>query len=180
MSTPNSRDIIQVHNDDKSNRIDDVIDKYCYLCLEEINFYYKFDCGCHNYFHTKCVENKIIEKCLICKKKINPKSNTIVTHDKIFDLYYSNLFLEKIKKILDIFFVIYALFPNFFTFGLYIVLNLGLIFGFGLPFMLINVICCIIKKYVFTFEFLDHSFLLLFIITTFILGINGVMNLNLI
>jgi hypothetical protein len=69
----------------------DCTDKQCYLCLEQIEYYYKFNCNCHKFFHIKCIENNVIQKCLICNKKI--LRNLFIPEDsEIFDLYYSEFF----------------------------------------------------------------------------------------
>ena len=136
--------------------------------MEQINYYYKFDCGCHNYFHTDCVKDNLFEKCLICKKKNNLVNNINTINNEIFDLYYTNLFLPKIKKILDVLFIFVKLNPNIFTFGLYILINIILIFVFVVPFIIFNIICNISKKYL--FEFFNFYFLLLIVnISIFIL-----------
>ena len=41
-------------------------DKYCYICLEKINYYIKYECGCYNYIHNNCNIN--INNCLLLKK----------------------------------------------------------------------------------------------------------------
>lgn len=128
-------------------------EKNCYLCLEKINYYYKFDCGCHNYFHNECIKDKLIDRCLICKKKIISLNNVN------YDLYYSDLFLVKIKKILNVFFVIFKLCPNFITFGLFIMINIFLTFGLVIPSVALNIGYNFIKKYF--FELMDYCFLLL-------------------
>lgn len=28
--------------------------KDCYICMEPINYYFKYECGCHNYCHYEC------------------------------------------------------------------------------------------------------------------------------
>jgi hypothetical protein len=152
----NNSNIIQLCGDNI-----DQINTNCYLCLEQINYYYKFDCGCHNYFHTDCVKDNFFEKCLICKKKINLVNNILNINNEIFDLYYTNLFLPKIKKILDIFFIFVKLYPNIFTFGLYILINIILIFVFVVPFIIFNIIYNISKKYY--LEFFGFCFLLLIV-----------------
>ena len=49
------------------------IDK-CYICLDEINYYYKLNCNCHQLIHDECLYN--LDKCTICKQDFN------------FDLHY--------------------------------------------------------------------------------------------
>lgn len=46
----------------------------CFVCLEKVHYYYKFNCNCHNYLHSECIDKKILSNCLICKKKINHTS----------------------------------------------------------------------------------------------------------
>jgi hypothetical protein len=60
----------------------------CYFCLEDIDYYIKFNCNCHNYLHTKCLENVFFTNSFICKKKI---SNEKIS-DKNF-IYFNNLMI---------------------------------------------------------------------------------------
>ena len=41
----------------------------CFICLNDVDYYIKFDCECHNYLHTNCVKNDFLNKCFICHKK---------------------------------------------------------------------------------------------------------------
>jgi len=41
----------------------------CFICLNDVDYYMKFDCECHNYLHTICVNNNFLNKCFICHKK---------------------------------------------------------------------------------------------------------------
>jgi hypothetical protein len=43
----------------------------CFLCLDKVDYYIKYNCDCHNYLHINCIDNQIFSNCFICKKKIN-------------------------------------------------------------------------------------------------------------
>lgn len=152
-------EISNLNSNLNSNSNSNSTDKCCYLCLEQINYYYQFECGCYNYIHSKCIEDKKIHKCLICKKKINLSSNN--NYD-IFDLYYSYLFLEIINKIFNYFITVFEFCPNIFTLGLLIMLNIFCTFVFIIPVILLNIIFNFIKKYL--FELIDLYLLFLFFV----------------
>ena len=42
-------------------------DNRCYLCLENINYYFIDKCECHQYLHDNCY-NILEKKCIICNK----------------------------------------------------------------------------------------------------------------
>ena len=102
----------------------------CYLCLEDIDYYIKFNCECHNYLHTECIKNKFITDCFICKKKIlfldnvyskeliitnylTNKINTICHLDKLpyLILKNNNCFELILYIFLSIFFTIIIIIP---------------------------------------------------------------------
>lgn len=63
----------------------------CYYCLEDINYYIKFNCECHNYLHTECIKSNI-SNCLICKKNIIPENNIYS-----IELIFTNYLMKKIN-----------------------------------------------------------------------------------
>lgn len=74
----------------------------CYFCLEDIDYYIKFNCNCHNYLHTRCLENEFFTNCLICKKKINKKNfihidNLTITNFVVDKLNVKN-YLKKLQN----------------------------------------------------------------------------------
>ena len=137
------------------------VDKQCYLCLEQIEYYYKFNCNCHNFFHSKCIENNIIQKCLICNKNIS--QNVFIPHDifipsdsEIFDLSHSIFFIDKIIKIIKIFFIFFNLHSNILTFTFFLVVNIVLTFMIIIPIVLLNISYNFIKKNI--FKILDFHY----------------------
>lgn len=122
-------------------------DTQCYLCLEAIDYYYKFNCGCYNFYHTECIGHNNFSKCLICKKKIAHVIN-IMSDSEIFDLTLSEKFFEflKIKKNFQIFLILLKLYPNFLTFIIFLTINIGLSIGLIIPVILLNISFNFIKK----------------------------------
>lgn len=55
----------------------------CFICLKDIDYHIKFDCKCHNYLHTDCVNNYSLTECFICHKKIT-KLDLLTKKYKIF------------------------------------------------------------------------------------------------
>ena len=138
----------------------DCIDKQCYLCLEQIEYYYKFDCNCHNFFHIKCIENNIIQKCLICNKNIFIPHDIFIQGDSyIFDLSQSIFFIDKIIKIIEMFFIIFNLHLNILTFSIFLIVNIVLTLTIIIPIVLLNIFYNFTKKNI--FKILDLGFSLL-------------------
>ena len=69
----------------------------CYICLEPINYYYKFNCRCHIYIHNNCISDPIVEKCILCKKFNN--------NIQIECYYFDIILMNKIINILKISFI---------------------------------------------------------------------------
>ena len=142
----------------------------CYLCLEKINYFHKFDCSCHNYVHTHCIKNNLINDCLICKKKIHNLTslkyidNMVKNKPDIFNMYYSDLILVHTSIILEILIIPFKLYPNVYTFLLYIIFNLLFVFVIILPSMFVNIIYNICKIYL-----LDLCLLILFTLIPIVL-----------
>lgn len=79
----------------------------CYFCLEDIDYYIKFNCDCHNYLHCKCLENEFFTNCLICKKFISNKKiceknfvhlNNLIITNFVIDKLNLQYYLEKLKN----------------------------------------------------------------------------------
>jgi len=95
----------------------------CYFCLEDIDYYIKFDCKCHNYLHIDCLTNHIFTNCLICKKRIIQKkfinSNKLIITNYLMNKINSKYYLNKLTvltltsenhSMLILFFIISILF----------------------------------------------------------------------
>lgn len=95
----------------------------CYFCLEDINYYIKFNCKCHNYLHTKCFENNIFTNCFICKKRIIQKnfinSNGLIITNYLMNKINATHYLNKLtvltltsenRLMLILFFIVSILF----------------------------------------------------------------------
>ena len=83
----------------------------CYICLNKINYYYKFDCECFQYIHDECFEN--INKCIICKKEnfINIDIN-LINYYIIIDNFTKNYYIIKIIQTIFYFNLIINFFLN--------------------------------------------------------------------
>lgn len=60
--------IIQIQSD-KYNEFNECAQ--CYICLEPIEYYIKFDCECYNFCHVQCITESKPTKCSICRGNIN-------------------------------------------------------------------------------------------------------------
>jgi hypothetical protein len=74
----------------------------CYVCLEQIEYYYCFDCTCYNHVHEQCISNSNFNRCVICKKSISHKQ--FIKNDIIFNEEYfeenPNILNEYYKELL--------------------------------------------------------------------------------
>lgn len=119
----------------------------CYICLEPVNYYYKFNCDCHNFFHKECIEHNNVDKCLICNKK-NTKNIFIFQNSEIFDFTFSEKIIDflKIIKFLEIFLIYVELYPNILTFYFFLIINFSICFFLILPIVVINISYNFTKK----------------------------------
>ena len=100
----------------------------CYICLEPINYYYKFSCRCHIYIHNKCISDSIYAKCILCK---NPNNNIqieryyfdIILMNKIINIFkidfISSLMIQLLKskyKLAVVIFIMYSFILAYFVF----------------------------------------------------------------
>lgn len=85
------------------------IESKCFICLDSVNCYYKFVCGCHNYFHPHCLKSKSIDKCFICGQNINIQ---IIEFD-IYDLAISEKIINNIAwSLKEVFISLSNFLPN--------------------------------------------------------------------
>lgn len=94
----------------------------CFICMNKINYYIKFDCECHNYLHINCMkDNYFFTNCLICKKKITKKCffdfNNFEITNYILNYFDIKYYFEKILNLL-------INNPNCITLFLHFVINL--------------------------------------------------------
>jgi hypothetical protein len=152
-------------------------DTKCYLCLETIDYYYKFNCGCYNFYHTECVRHNNFEKCLICKKKIAHIMN-IIPDSEFFDLTLSEKFFEflKINKNFQTFLILLKIYPNILTFIIFLTINIGICIGLIIPIIFINITFNFIKKFYKIFD-LIFSITIIYFLT--ILYFNLFVNVDL-
>lgn len=66
----------------------------CYICLEQLNYYYKFNCSCHIYIHSECIEKIDYKKCIICQN--------LVSHSLKINLVSSEEYLSEPSNLLEI------------------------------------------------------------------------------
>lgn len=83
--------------------------KNCYICLNEINYYHKFNCNCFQYIHDDCFFN--LNKCIICKN-----DNTLIYYDIQLLLFINNfnlIFNNKFSYYIIYFFKFLSYLPFF-------------------------------------------------------------------
>lgn len=122
---------------------------YCFICLNDVDYYIKFDCECYNYLHTNCVNNNFLNKCFICHKKTT-NVNLLTKKYKIFieDFELLNYIIEiKINNMpLNQKLIIFLKSnPNFICILLYFIFSICFTFGIILPMIILSVFVNIIK-----------------------------------
>lgn len=146
-------------------------DNFCYICLEKVNRYYIFDCDCHIYAHSKCINLSIMNKCILCKNKLNHISNNnlISNSENIlnFDFAIGIIELIKLKEFSDyIFWIIQN--NNYLLFSIYIMYSFVIMYMIIIPLFTFNIFInlshFIINKINFDYVFL---FLLLTVSLSF-------------
>lgn len=162
----------------------------CYICMESIDYYLKFECGCYNFLHTECFTDCKLKNCLICKNKLEnlkmiSESNNCNNLDidinilnKILNLSLTEYVLTKIgvKNIFT--YYILNLKNNVFNLSTYFLITIFSFFLIFLPIIILNVILNIfceisnhITKKINFFVILDYLFLVCFIsVPIFIIG----------
>lgn len=142
--------IIKKKNNFNNTNIDN-----CFICMNKINYYIKFDCECHNYLHVDCLRNNnSIMNCLICKKKISKKIffdfNDLQITDCVLKYLNAKHNFDKIINILlDNNNNFYSLFTYFITCFL-------ITFGLLIPLILCDFLTGICKSIFFTFYKCDY------------------------
>jgi hypothetical protein len=140
----------------------------CFICLDKIDYYIKFECNCHNYLHENCVNNIEIKKCLVCHKIINFENgidnNLLIS---FIDIDFITLVIEKIY-LNNIVNYIFSFFHNDKIYGLilYLFVSMLITFLIILPIVIISVIFTIINYIKNNFNF---SNLIIFVIKGIIL-----------
>jgi hypothetical protein len=129
-------------------------DNLCFICLDKIDYYIKFNCECHNYLHKSCVENIFITKCFICHKKTyfaNSISNNYSSNynyiDSEFVLEITEKIIEKIyiKYILNYTFTFFQNNPNLLSFGLYFTMSMIVAFLIIIPLIILSLLLNLLK-----------------------------------
>ena len=157
----------------------------CYICLEPVNYYWKFECECYNFFHIDCFTNYQINYCLICKNKLsnlnlNHINNSSNIYNKILNLTLTETILSTIRihKLFE--YYIHNLKNNISNLESYFIISIITFFLIFLPIIMLNITLNIlieIKNNIITtdnfFVSLDYIFLIcVFIVPIFILTIN--------
>lgn len=128
-----------------SNNYDD--GDNCFLCMNKINYYIKFDCECHNYLHLDCVKNnELLTNCFICKKKIQKKYflnsdnfNNLKITNGVLNYFNTRYYLDKLTYLL-------LNNPNSLTLFLNFILSLIITLVFIMPLILCDFIKTIFEK----------------------------------
>lgn len=125
--------------------------KDCYICMEPVEYYFKFECGCHIYSHTECInnynnknKNNTCTKCILCKKSMyipNKQQNNIFLNIKWLMLFMTITKIDEyIKNLLELVIVK----KNFTSILLFVIISFGCMFGIVMPVYIINVMINII------------------------------------
>ncbi len=113
----------------------------CLICLNNTDYYIKFDCECFNYLHVNCIDCNILTKCYICHKKISYKKNFSEKNYQI-DInllkYIINKmrFQEQINKLFEYL----KKNPNIFNIIMYCIISIIITFCFMMPIIMIEIL----------------------------------------
>ena len=69
----------------------------CYICLNDIDYYYCFDCNCHNFVHESCIKDVGLTYCVFCKKIFTHKINDYI-YPQTHNDNYGNDNLDNMNK----------------------------------------------------------------------------------
>ncbi len=120
----------------------------CFLCLKPVKYYFAFECGCYNFIHTKCIQGKNINQCIICRKNINLSIinyNNNNDDDIIYKIFYDIRFMNYFNLILlSMINLIKNIDNNIFSFALFITINFLVVFGLFVPVYIINIFANIV------------------------------------
>lgn len=129
----------------------------CYICLEQIDYFYCFDCQCYNFIHMECIKKTKIDKCVICKRKIllpnklviddsSPNYNLNFNHPVLFDFAVLNGVLNflQLHNLLDLH--LSFLQKNNNIYGLIVWIGVSFTYTFLLmvPLLIISFLCNVI------------------------------------
>ena len=121
----------------------------CFICLNDVDYFIKFDCECHNYLHINCADSNFLNKCFICHKK----TKKVYLLKKNYDIFIQdyellNYIMEiKINNILfnQKLIIFLKSNPNFISILLYFIFSVYFTFGILLPIIILSVFVNIIK-----------------------------------
>ena len=111
----------------------------CFICLNNSDYYIKFDCECFNYLHIECINYNILTKCYICHKKISYKKNfaeknyciNINLLKYILSIIY---FQEQVNKLFEFL----KKNPNMINLSIYFIISIIITFCLILPLLLVE------------------------------------------
>jgi len=137
----------------------------CFICLNDVDYFIKFDCGCHNFIHTNCIDKNFLTKCLICHKKFT-KIDLLTKNNNIFipDFELVNHIIETKINIVSLnqkIFLFLKSNPNFIGIFFYFIISICFTFGIILPLIILSVFVNIIKYLFHNIVFNDIFFFVL-------------------
>ena len=123
-------------------------DNTCFICLDNMDYYMKFNCECHNYLHQNCIKNFNIKKCFICHKEVSYRNVISANYELLYiDIDFVSAVIEKINvqyilNLTDIFLQN----NNFFGIIVYFIVSIIFTFGILLPILILSVLSKCIKN----------------------------------
>ena len=130
-------------------KYDNINNNLCFICLDNIDHYIKFDCGCYNYLHTNCISDITLTKCFICHKKINYINLPLNNHPILYsDVDFINNVIKKINMeyILNYMIIFTKNNPNFVGLAIYFIVSIIFTFGIVIPIIILSTLVNSIKN----------------------------------
>lgn len=113
-------------------------DNICFICLDDLNYYIKFDCKCHNNIHKECILYKNLTKCYICHKKLVINMNNNIEFNDTDNIVNYLLYKLKIEYIMHKLIDFLNNNTNLYGYMLYIIGTISITFLIVIPIIVVS------------------------------------------